>query len=138
MQYLIVKLDISGGTEGVRALSASSIRHGRVTIASTAAATLGRMQLLRTPAAVVGAHPRTAEDVLNVHLELERGAPFCANRACALHVRLLDAQVEGGGNWVSLPDGRTFGRSRLGNRLLCDACATHRGPVRIAAARTTN
>ena len=122
----------------MRAASASSIRHGRVTIASTAAAKLGPMQLLRTPAAVVGAHPRTAEDVLNVHLELERGAPFCANRACALHVRLLDAQVEGGGNWVSLPDGRTFGRSRCGNTLLCDACATHRGPVRIAAARTTN
>jgi hypothetical protein len=94
--------------------------------------------LLRTHAAVGPAHPRPAEDVLTVHLELERGAPFCANPACALHVRLLDAQVEGGGNWVSLPDGRTFGRCRCGNRLLCDACATHRGPVRIGAARATN
>ena len=69
------------------------------------------------------------EDVFGVHQELERGAPFCANPACALYVRLLDAQVEGGGNWVSLPDGRTFGRSRCGNTLLCDACATQRGPV---------
>jgi hypothetical protein len=88
------------------------------------------MPLLRSHAAV--------GDVLSVHLELERGAPFCANPACALHVRLLDVQVEGGGNWVSLPDGRTFGRSRCGNTLLCDACATRRGPVRIATARTTN
>jgi hypothetical protein len=52
-------------------------------------------------------------------------------------VRLLDAQVEGGGNWVSLPDGRTFGRSRCGNTLLCDACATHRGPVSIIAQRAS-
>jgi hypothetical protein len=96
------------------------------------------MLLLRTHAAVGSAHPRTAEDVLSVHLELERGAPFCANPACALHVRLLDTQVEGGGNWVSLADGRTFGRSRCGNTLLCDACATRRGPVRIATARATN
>lgn len=73
-----------------------------------------------------------AEDVLSVHNELERGAPFCANPACDLHVRLVDVQVEGGGgNWVSLPDGRVFGRGRYGSRLLCDACGTHRGPVRL-------
>ena len=95
------------------------------------------MQSLRTRAAVISAHPRPGEDALSVHLELERGAPFCANPACALHVRLLDAQVEGGGNWVSLPDGRTFGRSRCGNTLLCDACATHRGPVSIIAHRAS-
>ena len=74
--------------------------------------------------------------------ELERGAPFCANSACALHVRLLDEAVEGGGNWLTLPDGRMFGRSRFGNTLLCDACATHRGPVRLngtdARTRCTN
>jgi len=81
--------------------------------------------------------PRPGEDALSVHLELERGAPFCANPACALHVRLLDAQVEGGGNWVSLLDGRTFGRSRCGSTLLCDACATHRGPVSIIAQRAS-
>ena len=72
-----------------------------------------------------------AEDVLAVHNELERGAPFCANPACALHVRLVDSQVEGGGNWVSLPDGRIFGRGWFGNRMLCDACGTRRGPVRL-------
>ena len=53
--------------------------------------------------------------------------------ACALHVRLRDAQVQGGGNWVTLPDGRTFGRGRFGSRLLCDACGTLRGPLRLAA-----
>ena len=87
------------------------------------------MQLLRFPAA--GARPAGAE-VLG-QCELERGAPFCADPACALHVRLRDAQVRGGGNWVTLPDGRTFGRGRFGSRLLCDACGTQRGPVRLAA-----
>jgi len=72
-----------------------------------------------------------AEDSFVVHNELERGAPCCANPACALHVRLIDLQAQGGGNWISLPDGRVFGRTRLGEQLLCDACGTHRGPVRI-------
>ena len=67
-------------------------------------------------------------------LELERGAPFCSNPDCALHVRLLDTQSEGGGSWVTLPDGRTFGRCRSGNWLFCDACATRRGPVKIVPA----
>lgn len=74
---------------------------------------------------------RAAEDVLTADNELERGAPFCANPACALHVRLLDSQVEGGGDWVCLPDGRVFGRGRYGSELLCDACGTRRGPVRL-------
>src|ERR1700757_746009 len=49
-----------------------------------------------TPGRVV-ALPRGADDVLTVFNKLERGAPFCANPACALHVRLADSQVEGGG-----------------------------------------
>jgi hypothetical protein len=81
---------------------------------------------------------RGPDDVLTVDMELERGAPFCANPACALHVRLIDSQVEGGGNWVTLSDGRTFGRSRFGNRLLCDACGTRRGPVRLESAAITS
>lgn len=81
---------------------------------------------------------RRAEDVPGDTLELERGAPFCANPACALHVRLVDSEAEGGGNWVTLPDGRTFGRRRWRNWLLCDACATRRGPVRIAAGMATS
>jgi len=74
---------------------------------------------------------RGAEDVLTTDNELERGAPFCANPACALHVRLADSRVEGGGNWARLPDGRMFGRGRYGGELLCDACGTRRGPVRL-------
>jgi hypothetical protein len=97
-----------------------------------------RMQLLHLHRAAARAHPRGADDVLTVAMELERGAPFCANAACALHVRLLDPQVEGGGNWVTLADGRIFGRGRFGNALLCDACGTRRGPVRIGALRVTN
>ena len=73
------------------------------------------------------------DDLLITHTELERGAPFCDNPACALHVRMRDAMVEGGGNWLTLPDGRIFGRCRFGERLLCDACGTRRGPVRLAA-----
>jgi hypothetical protein len=91
------------------------------------------MQLQRSPIAESRLHLPGGDDVLTVHTELERGAPFCANPACALHVRLLDSQVEGGGNWVTLPDGRIFGRSRFGNTLLCDACGTRRGPVRLGA-----
>jgi hypothetical protein len=88
------------------------------------------------PAVASAAHH--AEDSPGDTLELERGAPFCANPACALHVRLVDSEAEGGGNWVTLPDGRTFGRRRSGKWLLCDACATRRGPVRIAAATATS
>ena len=89
------------------------------------------MQSLAVPSGRVAAQARAAEDVLSADNELERGAPFCANPACALHVRLADAQVAGGGNWVSLPDGRVFGRGRYAGELLCDACGTRRGPVRL-------
>ena len=77
----------------------------------------------------VGAHAGAVDD----H-EIERGAPFCANPACALHVRMGDAQVEGAGNWLRLPDGRVFGRGHFASGLLCDACGTRRGPVRIERA----
>jgi len=73
------------------------------------------------------------DDFLLAHTEIERGAPFCANPACALHVRARDVSVEGGGNWLTLPDGRMFGRGRFGDALLCDACGTRRGPVTLAA-----
>ena len=84
------------------------------------------------PVPVARDAPDARADSLDT-LELERGVPFCANPACALNVRLVDAQ-SGGGNWVTLPDGRIFGRRRFGRWLLCDACATRRGPVRIAPA----
>ena len=88
------------------------------------------MRLLHFPGPRA-ARRRGPEDALSGHLEIERGAPFCANPRCALHVRRVDRQVEGGGNWVTLADGRTFGRGRFGEALLCDACGTQRGPVRI-------
>ena len=87
------------------------------------------MQSVAVPSGRIVSLARAAEDVLSADNELERGAPFCANPACALHVRLADSQVAGGGNWVSLPDGRVFGRGRYGGELLCDACGTRRGPV---------
>jgi hypothetical protein len=92
------------------------------------------MQLIRFPGPR-RPQPRSTEDVLAGHQEVERGAPFCANPQCALHVRRVDARVEGGGNWVTLPDGRIFGRNRFGEDLLCDACGTQRGPVRLTALR---
>jgi hypothetical protein len=96
------------------------------------------VQLLRFPAAAARERAPGVDDVLAADHELERGAPFCDNPLCALHVRLQDLHVEGGGNWVSLPDGRTFGRGRFGNTLLCDACGTRRGPVRLGTAQATN
>jgi hypothetical protein len=76
---------------------------------------------------------RAAEDLCRPQPQVERGAPFCANPVCALHVRRADAQVEGAGEWATLADGRIFGRGRYGRLLLCDACGTRRGPVRLRA-----
>jgi hypothetical protein len=95
------------------------------------------MRLLHFPA------PRAArtagtEDACFAHQEVERGAPFCANPRCALHVGGADAQVRGTGNWARLPDGRIFGRGRFGLALLCDACGTRRGPVRLLPLALTN
>lgn len=93
------------------------------------------MRLVRSPAP---AGSGRSEDSTLQYMELERGAPFCCNAACALHVRPSDTQVEGGGNWITLGDGRVFGRSRFGNRFLCDACGTCRGPVRLRRAAARN
>ena len=77
---------------------------------------------------------RGADDALAADNELERGAPFCGDPECALHVRVGETQVAGAGNWLFLPDGRVFGRGRFGAQLLCDACGTQRGPVRLEPA----
>jgi hypothetical protein len=106
----------------VRVTDPPRARHIRVNAATHADSPVNLSKLF---------HGERVEDALMVYTDLERGAPFCGNPACALHVRLLDEAVEGGGNWLTLPDGRMFGRSRLGNTLLCDACATRRGPVRL-------
>ncbi len=65
------------------------------------------------------------------------GAYFCANPACVLHVRAGDPGVTGEGDWAVLADGRTFGRSRHGKTVLCDACGTGRGPVKMSAHQLT-
>jgi len=62
---------------------------------------------------------------------VELGAYFCGNPVCALHVRAGDPGVTGEGDWAVLPDGRTYGRSRRGGEVLCDACGTGRGPVKM-------
>lgn len=89
-----------------------------------------RARHIRVNAATHAGAPVKCSDLFHGE-RLEDGAPFCGNPACALHVRLRDEAVEGGGNWLTLPDGRMFGRSRFGNTLLCDACGTRRGPVRL-------
>ena len=81
------------------------------------------------PAAVPGP---SGEDVLLADNGLDLSAPFCSNPHCALHLRLSELQLAGGGNWVSLADGRVFGRGRFAGRMYCDACGTRRGPVRLA------
>jgi hypothetical protein len=62
---------------------------------------------------------------------VELGAYFCANPNCALHLRMGDPGVTGEGDWIVLADGRTYGRFRHGDQVLCDACGTGRGPVRM-------
>ena len=62
---------------------------------------------------------------------VELGAFFCGNPGCALHVRAGEPGVTGEGDWIVLPDGRTYGRFKYGDRVLCDACGTGRGPVKI-------
>jgi hypothetical protein len=77
---------------------------------------------------------RLPEDVLLADTAVDAGALFCSNPDCALHVRVSDLRAASAGNWVSLADGRIFGRGRFRGRMFCDACGTERGPVRLAPA----
>lgn len=78
---------------------------------------------------------RLPDDALLADGALDDGAPFCSNPDCALHVCVSDLRVVSAGNWVSLSDGRIFGRGRFHGRMFCDACGTQRGPVRLKAVR---
>jgi hypothetical protein len=141
LQYRPIKLDTSAATGACRAagvIDPPRPRHAPVKRpfkTATPEAFLSQkgapMRLLYFPGPTPAA-ARATENAWWVHQQLERGAPFCANPDCALHVRRADAQVHGGGNWARLPDGRIFGRGRFGQVLLCDACGTRRGPVRLA------
>jgi hypothetical protein len=77
-------------------------------------------------------HDDAASALVDLRSEaIELGAWFCANPDCLLHVRIGDPGVIGEGNWIVLADGRTFGRMRRGSEVLCDACVTGRGPVKM-------
>jgi len=54
--------------------------------------------------------------------EVVRGAWFCNNENCVLHVRLGDPRVRGSGEWAVRPDGVVTSRRRVGERMLCDLC----------------
>ena len=54
--------------------------------------------------------------------ELIRGAWFCSNPACVLHVRTGDSCVAGTGEWAIRPDGVVTSRAMYGDRMLCDVC----------------
>ena len=48
---------------------------------------------------------------------------FCSNPRCLLHVSPSDENVEGQGDWASLPNGRIFARVQVGDRFYCHVCA---------------
>ena len=48
---------------------------------------------------------------------------FCSNPRCVLHVSSNDENVEGHGEWASLPNGHTFARVRVGDQFFCHVCA---------------
>lgn len=48
---------------------------------------------------------------------------FCSNERCVLHVSSNDKNVEGSGDWATLPNGRTYARVQVGDRYFCHVCA---------------
>lgn len=59
-------------------------------------------------------------------LEVARGAWFCSNAECVLHVRPGDPQVFGSGEWAVRPDGVVTSRRLQHGRMVCDVCAGRR------------
>jgi len=51
-----------------------------------------------------------------------RGAWFCSNEDCVLHVRIGDPGVHGSGEWAVRPDGIVTSRQVVQGRMLCDVC----------------
>ena len=60
-------------------------------------------------------------------VEVVRGAWFCSNEHCVLHVRLGDPHVRGSGEWAVRPDGVVTSRRKVGDRILCDICGQKGG-----------
>jgi hypothetical protein len=68
------------------------------------------------------------EDVLHAPvLEVVRGAWFCSNAECVLHVRVGDAGVVGHGEWAVRPDAVVTSRAMYAGRMLCDVCGRSSG-----------
>jgi hypothetical protein len=60
-------------------------------------------------------------------LEVARGAFFCSNADCVLHVRRGDPRVFGAGEWALRPDGVVTSRRLVGGQMLCDVCGRNGG-----------
>ena len=60
-------------------------------------------------------------------LEVARGAWFCSNAECVLHVRPGEPQVLGSGEWAVRPDGVVTSRAVYAGRMLCDICGRSSG-----------
>ena len=60
-------------------------------------------------------------------LEVARGAWFCSNAACVLHVRPGEPQVFGSGEWAVRPDRVVTSRQLVGRPMLCDVCGRNGG-----------
>ena len=60
-------------------------------------------------------------------LEVARGAFFCSNAQCVLHVRRGDARVFGSGEWAVRPDGVVTSRRLVNGQMLCDVCGRDGG-----------
>ena len=48
---------------------------------------------------------------------------FCSNSRCVLHVSADDENVEGRGEWATLPNGLTLSRVKVGDHSFCHVCA---------------
>lgn len=59
-------------------------------------------------------------------IEVMRGAWFCSDANCVLHVRVGDPQVFGAGEWAVRPDGVVTSRRLVHGRMVCDVCARRR------------
>jgi hypothetical protein len=60
-------------------------------------------------------------------LEVARGAWFCSNAECVLHVRPGEPHVFGAGEWAVRPDGVVTSRKLVGGQMLCDVCGRDGG-----------
>lgn len=60
-------------------------------------------------------------------LEVARGAWFCSNAECVLHVRPGEPHVVGSGEWAVRPDGVVTSRKLVGSQMLCDVCGRNGG-----------